>query len=83
MTVTLSNTGAGSFAITSTGLSGTNASEFSYTTTCGSSVAASGNCTFGVTFAPVTAGSKSATLTINGDANAGLPITIAISGAAQ
>ena len=83
MTVTLSNSGAGSFAITSNGLSGTNASEFSYTTTCGSSVAASGNCTFSVSFAPTTAGSKSATLTINGDANAGLPITVAITGAAQ
>jgi hypothetical protein len=83
MTVTLSNTGAGSFAITSTGLSGTNASEFSYTSTCGSSVASNGSCTLGVTFAPTSAGSKSASLTIYGDVSAGLPLVIAITGAAQ
>jgi hypothetical protein len=83
MPVTLSNTGAGSFAITSLGFSGTNAAEFSLATTCGSTVAPNTNCAINVTFAPTVAGPKSASLVISGDSNAGLPISVPITGSAQ
>jgi hypothetical protein len=82
-TLTLSNTGAGPFSF-SYALTGTNASEFSTsTTTCTGTLAANSNCAVGVSFAPATPGSKSASLVISGSSNAGLPITVPITGSAN
>ncbi|WP_400190321.1 choice-of-anchor D domain-containing protein [Hymenobacter sp. B81] len=77
-TFTIENTGSGALTLTGTApdfvtLSGTNASEFSITQQPASAtVAASGTTTFVVTFAPTTAGAKTAKLTVaNDDANEG------------
>jgi hypothetical protein len=51
-TVTLSNTGNATLNITSIAITGTNASDFAQTNTCGSSVAAGADCTINVTFKP-------------------------------
>jgi hypothetical protein len=78
-TVTLSNTGTGALTISSLAIAGSNSGDFSKTTTCGSSVAAGGNCTVTVIFAPAVQGSRSAGLTITDNA-AGSPHTVALSG---
>jgi hypothetical protein len=82
-TITLSNGGSPAFNISSIALSGTNAGEFILSNGCGASLAAGGACSIGVSFAPTTAGSKSASLVISGDSSAGLPITVPISGSAN
>ena len=77
--VTLSNTGSAALSITSIAIAGTNAGDFAETTTCGTSVAAGGNCTVGVTFTPSVAGAESATLSITDNAS-GSPQTVSLSG---
>ncbi len=57
-TVTLSNTGNAALSITSLTLTGTNASDFEQTNTCGSSLAAGANCTIAVMFTPSIAGDR-------------------------
>jgi hypothetical protein len=54
-------------------------SQFGVTSTCGSSVAAGGNCTISVTFSPKTQGAKSGTVTIN-DSASSTPQVIELSG---
>ncbi len=74
-TVTLSNTGNASLAITSIATSG----DFSEANNCGSAVAAGKSCTINVTFKPTAAGSRTGTLSINDNA-AGGPQAVALSG---
>jgi len=62
--VTLSNIGTTPLTITSTILGGTNANQFSRTTTCGASLNAGASCAINVVFRPTTAGAKTATLTV-------------------
>src|SRR5205807_3296635 len=62
--VTLSNPGSAPLAITSIGLSGANAGDFSQTNTCAAALAAGAKCSISVIFKPSAAGSRSATLTI-------------------
>lgn len=63
--VTMTNTGTGTMTITSIALTGANASEFPInSSTCSATLAASASCTWNVVFSPVTAGSKSAAVTI-------------------
>jgi hypothetical protein len=66
-TVTLTNTGDSPLTV-SVAISGTNASDFTKTTTCGSTLAALGSCTIDVTFTPSATGNRSATLTVTGTA---------------
>jgi hypothetical protein len=63
-TVTLSNPGSVSLAISSIGVTGTNAGDFRETNTCGSNLAAGATCTINVTFTPTVIGARNATLTI-------------------
>jgi len=67
--VTLSNTGAVAMTINSISVTGTNASSFSFSNTCGTSLAAGANCTISGTFKPLTLGAQIAAVTIvdNGD----------------
>ncbi|WP_179488897.1 choice-of-anchor D domain-containing protein [Granulicella arctica] len=63
-TVTLSNSGTGPLLIASMGVSGSQSSDFSYTTTCGSSLAANANCTITFTFAPTASGTETSTFSL-------------------
>jgi hypothetical protein len=78
-TVTLTNTGAVTLNITSLTVTGADAGDFAETTTCGSSVAAGGNCTIAVLFTPGAAGARSAALSIS-DNVSGSPQTVSLSG---
>jgi hypothetical protein len=73
LTVTLSNTGTAS--LTSIGIS--IAGDFSETTTCSATLAASSSCTIAVTYSPTVAGSESGTLTITDNLGAQ---TVALNG---
>ena len=65
-TVTLSNIGNSPIAISSIGISGTNAADFAISSkTCGASLASSSSCTVTITFTPLVAGTREATLTFN------------------
>jgi hypothetical protein len=79
-TVTLSNTGNAALSITSLALTGTNASDFDQSNTCGSSLAAGTNCTIAVMFTPSVTGAEAASLSISDNAS-GSPQTVPLSGA--
>ncbi|GAB4332954.1 MAG: hypothetical protein OHK0038_08900 [Flammeovirgaceae bacterium] len=64
-TFTIQNSGLGSLAISNVLISGTNADQFSITTSPNSSVAASGSTTFEITFLPTSIGTKTATINIS------------------
>jgi sugar lactone lactonase YvrE len=64
-TATLTNTGGVPQGISSFGFFGTNASSFSETNTCGSSLAAGASCTIALTCSPTTADSLAANLGAN------------------
>jgi hypothetical protein len=81
--ITLMNTGTAALVISSFGISGTNAPDFSQTNTCPpptSSLAAGGSCIITLKFTPAPAGiSELATLTVTDNA-ANSPQTVAIRG---
>jgi len=77
--VTLSNAGNASLNILSIAITGTNASDFEQSNTCGTSVGAGGSCTISVTFTPTAGGSRAASLTIADNAGAS-PQTVSLSG---
>ncbi len=78
-TATVSNTGNAPLTVSSTALSGANAGDFSIASnTCGT-VAAGSSCAIGVTFKPVLAGARSATLTITDNAG-GSPHSASLTG---
>jgi hypothetical protein len=66
-------------SITSLALTGTNASDFAQTNTCGSSLAAGTHCTISVTFTPLASGSRTASVSITDNAS-GSPQTVSLSG---
>ena len=63
LSLTVMNYGSAALPIT-IALAGTNRGQFTQTNTCGSSVPRNSSCTISVTFAPTSAGSKSATVNI-------------------
>jgi fibronectin type 3 domain-containing protein len=67
-------------SITSLALTGTNASDFAQSNTCGSSLAAGAKCTIAVMFTPSVAGTEAASLNI-ADNSSGSPQTVPLSGA--
>ena len=77
----LVNNGDQSLAINlaATSISGTNAADFSQSTTCLATLAPNANCSFAVTFTPSTAGVESASLAISDNAP-GSPQTIPLAG---
>src|ERR1035437_5734343 len=77
--ITLTNTGSGDLNVTSVAVSGANASDFTQTNNCGSSVAAGTNCTISVTFKPVAAGTRTATVIV-ADSAPTSPQTVPLSG---
>jgi Abnormal spindle-like microcephaly-assoc'd, ASPM-SPD-2-Hydin/Beta-propeller repeat len=78
-TVTLTNNAATLLSITSITLTGAGASFYAQTNSCGSSVAAGGNCTISVTFTPTTQNYETASVQII-DADPSSPQLISLSG---
>jgi hypothetical protein len=80
---TLKNTGTGTLTITSGGITitGTDASSFTKTTTCGTTLASLATCTISVTFKPAAAGSLTATLGVADNAT-GSPQQVTLNGTA-
>ena len=78
--VTLHNGTTSSASISSIAISGTNASAFAQTHTCGSSLAAGASCTISLTFKPAATGPAAATLTV-ADSATGSPQSAALTGA--
>jgi hypothetical protein len=74
-TVTVSNPGGSAASISSVSVSG----PFTQTNTCGSSLAAAGNCTVSVKFAPTAGGASTGTLSVASSAPSS-PLTVALSG---
>ena len=78
-TVTLTNSGNAALSVTSLTFTGTNASDFTQTDTCGSSVAAGAKCTIAILFTPAASGARTAALRIADNAT-GSPQTVSLSG---
>ena len=78
-TVTLTNNGANPLTINSITVTGSNASDFGQTNTCGASLAAAANCTISVTFTPTTQAAESATLNI-ADSDPSSPQLVSLTG---
>ncbi|HLY41244.1 MAG TPA: choice-of-anchor D domain-containing protein [Terracidiphilus sp.] len=81
-TVTLKDTGTASLTGITISITGSNSSDFSQTSTCGSSLAAGANCTISVVFTPGATGSRSGTLSV-ADSASGSPQTLAITGTGE
>ena len=78
-TVTLSNSGTASLSLSSVTVTGGQADDFALAKTCGSSLAAGASCSLSVTFKPVSAGTKVASITVIDNA-AGSPQSVALKG---
>jgi subtilisin family serine protease len=81
-TVTVTNNGPGALTISSIAIAGSNAGDFSETTTCPispSMLAANANCSISVTFAPAATGMRSAVVTIT-DNGVASPQTVTLNG---
>jgi len=82
LTVTLTNTGTGTLSITSIGVRGTNANQFSSNNTCGTSLNVAASCTVSVTYAPTVAGAVSGTTLRFTDNAASSPYDVTLAGTA-
>jgi len=69
MSVTLTNTGGATLNIASIVLGGTNPTDFTQTTTCGSTLASNASCTISATFTPASTTSYAATVTLTDNNN--------------
>ncbi len=82
-TITLTNTGTGADAISGISVTGANATQFTQTNTCPSSLAPGNNCTISVTFSPSVSGSLSANVSITDTANPSGASIVSLSGTGQ
>jgi hypothetical protein len=77
--IMLMNTGNAALSLSSIGIKGPDASDFSLKNACGSSLAAKASCSVNVTFTPTAGGSRTASVSVN-DSAPGSPQMIALSG---
>lgn len=77
--VTVTNSGTAALAIGGLTITGSNASDFLNSSTCGSSLAVGGSCAIHVTFTPSAAGSRTAALSLSDNASDSIQ-TISLSG---
>jgi len=77
--ITLTNSGTAVLDISSIGIAGTNATSFSQTNTCGTTLAINASCSITITFKPLAAGTLTASLTVADNA-AGSPQALPLSG---
>ncbi len=80
LTATLKNAGTTTLTSVSAAVSGTNAADFTFTTTCGTTLASAASCTYSVTFKPTIVGPEAATLNVT-DNEGTFPV--ALSGTGQ
>jgi len=78
-TLTLKNTSTVTTNLWQIGILGTNATEFSNTSTCGSTLAPGATCAVSVLFKPLASGARSATLMISDDGG-GSPQSVSLAG---
>jgi hypothetical protein len=78
-TVVMTNTGTAALTITSIAVTGTNASQFAFANSCGTSLAVGANCSIHGHFAPTALGPATAAITVT-DSAVGSPQTITLSG---
>ena len=64
LSATVANKGTGTMSVSTPTLTGANAADFKYTTTCGSTLTAGSSCIYTVTFKPSKSGAESASLNI-------------------
>ena len=76
---TLTNVGNATLTISSIQVTGPNASDYTLTNTCGSSLAPSAQCTLSVTFTPGAAGTRTASVVFTDNAT-GSPQTVSLTG---
>jgi hypothetical protein len=79
--VTITNVGTASLPITGVTIGGTNPADFSQTNNCGSSLAGGAKCTINLVFKPITAGARTATVSV-ADADPTSPQLITLTGTA-
>jgi hypothetical protein len=79
LVATLTNSGSSALSITGMAITGTNASDFTESTTCGPSLAAGASCSISVTFNPATTGASTGSLTVT-DSAPNSQQTVALSG---
>jgi hypothetical protein len=79
VSVTLTNTGTATLAISSISITGNNPGDFSQTNNCAATLAISTSCTINVTFTPTAAGVRTANVAVADNA-AGTPQLVALSG---
>jgi len=70
----MSNSGNATLNIASIAITGSNASDFSQTNTCGQTLAPSASCTIGVVFKPTLGGQRTAGVAITSDARGSAPV---------
>jgi len=75
----LTNKGTASLTLSTASITGTNAANFTFTTTCGSTLGVGSSCSYTVTFKPTTSASESATLNIK-DNEGTFPVALAGTG---
>jgi hypothetical protein len=80
-TINFTNNGPGVLKVNSITFAGTNLGDFSEIDTCGGNVAAGSSCSIQVTFKPMVAGARTASLTA-ADNGSNSPQTVALSGTA-
>ena len=78
-TLTITNSGTATLSISSIALSGAQDDDFGLTDSCGATLAAGKSCAASVTFKPVAAGAKAASIKIT-DGGSGSPQTVALTG---
>ena len=78
-TITLTNMGSVAMSLYEIAIQGTNAGDFSKTTTCGASLGASASCTVSVTFKPTATGTQTASVLFSDDGGAS-PQAVTLSG---
>jgi len=77
--ITLTNAGNTSLSISFISVTGTNASDFAQSNSCGASLVAGGNCKITATFTPSATGTRTASISITDNA-AGSPQAVPLSG---
>ncbi len=78
-TITFTNTGSGTMNLWQIGILGTNAGDFSKTTTCGTTLGTGLNCTVSVTFKPTATGARTASVLFSDDGGAS-PQSVSLTG---